>query len=61
MLSYDIISAGPVPTVGDPDGLYPYESYVQTAKRPRLKTYAMVEFENDHLTVAFCPDLGGKV
>ncbi len=54
-------SVGPIPTVSDPDGSYPYESYCETSKRPVLKKYRMVYLENDDVRVKICPDLGGRV
>ncbi len=61
MLHYDIITKGPIPTLYDPDGIYPYESYVETVKRPRHKDYKMIEIENNFIKAVFCPDLGGKL
>jgi hypothetical protein len=56
-----IVPAGPIPTVCDPDGVYPYESYCETSRRSVLKKYRLVHLENDHLRVAICPGLGGRV
>jgi tetratricopeptide (TPR) repeat protein len=61
MLYYDIVSKGPIPTLYDPDGIYPYESYVETVKRPKHKDYEMIEIENNFIKAVFCPDLGGKL
>jgi hypothetical protein len=61
LLHYDIVSKGPIPTLYDPDGIYPYESYVETVKRPRHKDYEMIEIENNYMKAVFCPDLGGKL
>ncbi len=56
-----LVPVGPIPTAHDPDGVYPYESYCETSRRPVLRKYRLVHLENDHLRVAICPDLGGRV
>ena len=61
LLTHPLIASGPIPTAYDPDGIYPYESYCETSRRPVLKKYRMVSIENDHLRVKICPDLGGRV
>lgn len=61
MLTHQLVPAGPVPTALDPNGVYPYVSYVETSNRPVLKKYRFVSLENDHMKVTICPDLGGKV
>jgi hypothetical protein len=61
LLFHPIQSAGPIPTICDPDGVYPYESFVETAERPSLIKVKMVIMENKSLKVKICPDLGGKV
>lgn len=61
LLCFDTIPKGPIPTLYDPDGMYPYESFVETAKRPRLKDYQMLAFENNYIKAVVCPDLGGKL
>lgn len=61
ILTFEMVPKGPIPTMYDPDGIYPHESFVETAKRPVRKTYTMVELENDVLKAVFCPDLGGKL
>jgi hypothetical protein len=61
LLSHDLTEAGPVPTVADPDGVYPYPSFVETSRRPALRAYRFVRLENEFLRVTVCPDLGGKV
>lgn len=53
--------AGPVPAALDPNGVYPYISYVETSNRPVLKKYQLIELENDLVKAVICPDLGGKV
>lgn len=53
--------AGPIPTAYDPNGVYPYVSYVETSNRPVLKKYHFIELENDHIKITICPDLGAKV
>ena len=52
---------GPLPSVYDPDGVYPYMSYSETAERPFPKKYRTVILENAYLSVTICPDLCGKV
>jgi hypothetical protein len=61
MLTHVLTPAGPIPTALDPDGVYPYMSYVETSNRPVLKKYKFVVLENDQLKITICPDLGGKV
>jgi len=53
--------AGPVPAALDPNGVYPYISYVETSNRPVVKKYQLVVLENDLVKAVICPDLGGKV
>src|SRR5579884_4246987 len=61
VLTHQLTPAGPIPTVLDPNGVYPYESYCETSRRPVLKRYRFVTLENDWLKVTICPDLGGKI
>lgn len=61
MLTHPEIPAGPIPTACDPDGLYPYESFCETSRRPILKKYRMISVENEFVRVKICPDLGGRV
>ena len=61
MLAHLLTPAGPVPTAYDPNGVYPYCSYVETSNRPVAKRYRFVVLENEHLKATICPDLGGKV
>lgn len=61
LLTHALTPAGPIPTVFDPNGVYPYMSYAETSNRPVLKKYRFVTLENDSLKVTVCPDLGGKV
>lgn len=61
MLTCELTPAGPIPTVFDPNGVYPYVSYVETSNRPVLKKYRFIVLENDQLKITICPDLGGKV
>lgn len=61
ILTHELTPAGPVPTAFDPNGVYPYSSYVETSNRPVPKTYRFIVLENDHLKATICPDLGGKV
>ena len=61
LLTHPLVPAGPIPTAADPEGVYPYQSYAETSRRPVLKKYRMVTLGNDHIRVKICPDLGGKV
>lgn len=61
VLTHLLVPSGPVPTALDPNGVYPYNSYSETSKRPVLKKYRFVVLENDHIKATICPDLGGKV
>ncbi len=61
VLTHELIPAGPIPTAFDPDGVYPYLSFVETADRPVLKKYGFVVLENVKLRVTICPDRGGRV
>lgn len=61
LLSHPLVPAGPIPTAYDPDGVYPYESFCETARRPVLRNVRMIAMENDRLRVVVCPDLGGRV
>ena len=60
-LTHELIPAGPIPTAFDPDGVYPYVSYVETSARPVRKQYRFVALENSKLRVTICPDRGGRV
>lgn len=60
-LVHKLTPAGPIPTVADPDGCYPYESFVETSRRPVLCEFSCIEIENNRLRVLICPDLGGRV
>src|SRR6185369_15014751 len=61
LLTHSLVPSGPIPTTHDPDGIYPYESFCETSKRPALKKYRMVTIENARIRVKICPDLGGRV
>src|SRR2546426_9187514 len=61
VLTHELVPAGPVPTAFDPDGVYPYVSYVETSPRPVRKQYRFIALENARLRVVICPDLGGRV
>lgn len=61
VLTHQLIPAGPVPTAFDPNGVYPYMSYSETANRPVPVSYRFVSLENEFIRVVICPDLGGKV
>jgi hypothetical protein len=61
VLTHELTPAGPVPTALDPNGVYPYISYVETSNRPVPKKYHFIVLENDQMKVTICPGLGGKV
>jgi hypothetical protein len=61
VLTHELIPAGPIPTAFDPDGVYPYVSFVETSTRPVLKPYRFVVLENAKVKVTICPDRGGRV
>ena len=61
LLTHLLVPAGPIPTASDPDGLYPYESFCETSRRPVLKRYRVVSIENDLIRVKISPDLGGRI
>lgn len=59
--THAVVPAGPIPTALDPNGIYPYESYCETSRRPVLRKYRLIHLENERLRVSVCPDLGGRV
>lgn len=61
VLTHLLTPSGPIPTVYDPNGVYPYVSYSETSNRPVPKKYRFVSLENEYVKVTICPDLGGKV
>lgn len=61
VLTHPLTACGPVPTALDPNGVYPYVSYCETANRPVLQKYTFLVLENKHVKVTVSPDLGGKV
>ncbi len=61
VLTHGVIPAGPIPTAFDPNGVYPYTSYSETANRPFPVKYKLITIENSQIKVTICPDLGGKV
>ena len=61
VLTHSLTACGPVPTALDPNGVYPYVSYCETANRPAPKKYTFVVLENRFIKVTISPDLGGKV
>lgn len=60
-LTHLLTPAGPIPTAADANGVYPYQSFVETSNRPVLKEYRFLVLENEHIKVTICPDLGGKI
>lgn len=61
LLTHLLTPFGPIPTVYDANGVYPYISYCETSNRPVLQEYRFVSLENKHIKTIVCPDLGGKV
>lgn len=61
VLTHALVPVGPIPTAFDPNGVYPYTSYSETANRPEPVMYKFITLENDFIKVTICPDLGGKV
>lgn len=61
VLCHNLVPAGPIPTIGDPDGIYPYESYCETSRRPSFRSLKSISIENEYLKVEICPDLGGGI
>jgi hypothetical protein len=61
ILTHLLTPAGPIPTVYDPNGVYPYMSFSETSHRPVPVSYRFISIENPHIKVVICPDLGGKV
>jgi len=61
VLTHPLTACGPVPTALDPNGVYPYVSYCETANRPVPQKYTFLVLENRYLKVTISPDLGGKV
>ena len=54
-------SVGPIPTAFDPEGVYPYPSFCETADRPHLRSFQGVVLENDWMRAEILPELGGKL
>jgi len=61
VLTHLLTACGPVPTALDPNGVYPYVSYCETANRPVPQKYTFIVLENGHIKVTISPDIGGKV
>jgi len=61
VLTHQLTACGPVPTALDPNGVYPYVSYCETANRPVLQRYTFIVLENRFIKVTISPDIGGKV
>jgi hypothetical protein len=61
LLWHELTQAGPIPTVHDPDGVYPYPSFAETARRPALRRFRFIALENQFVRATVCPDLGGKI
>jgi Domain of unknown function (DUF5107) len=61
ILTHQLTACGPVPTALDPNGVYPYVSYCETANRPAPRKYHFIGLENKYMKVTISPDLGGKV
>lgn len=61
VLTHELTPAGPMPAALDPNGDFPYISYVETSNRPVPRSYHFVVLENDQLKVIIWPGLGRKV
>ncbi len=61
VLTHALTACGPVPTALDPNGVYPYVSYCETANRPAPRKYTFLVLENKYIKITISPDLGGKV
>jgi len=61
VLTHESTACGPVPTALDPNGVYPYVSYCETANRPVVQRHRFVVLENRFIKATISPDLGGKV
>lgn len=61
ILTHKLTPSGPLPTVMDPNGVYPYMSFSETSNRPVPKMYRMISLENEKIKAVICPDLCGKV
>jgi hypothetical protein len=61
ILTHPLTACGPVPTALDPNGVYPYVSYCETANRPVLQKYNFIVLANRHMKVTISPDMGGRV
>jgi hypothetical protein len=61
VLTHPLTACGPVPTALDPNGVYPYVSYCETANRPAPQKYTFIVLENRYIKVTISPDIGGKV
>src|SRR6266581_2376520 len=56
VLTHQLTACGPVPTALDPNGVYPYVSYCETANRPAPQKYTFVVLENRYIKVTISPD-----
>lgn len=61
VLTHALTPCGPIPTALDPNGVYPYVSYCETANRPTPQKYTFIVLENSYVKVTISPGLGGKV
>ncbi len=61
ILTHPLTACGPVPTALDPNGVYPYVSYCETANRPVFQKYNFIVLANRHMKVTISPDMGGRV
>lgn len=61
VLTHALTACGPVPTALDPNGVYPYVSYCETANRPAPQRYTFLVLKNSYIKSTISPDLGGKV
>src|SRR6266446_258577 len=61
VLTHQLTACGPVPTALDPNGVYPYVSYCETANRPVLQRYTFIVLENRFIKVTISSVIGGQV
>src|SRR6266849_130216 len=57
VLTHPLTECGPVPTALDPNGVYPYVSYCETANRPAPEKYTFVVLENRYIKFKISPDI----
>jgi hypothetical protein len=48
MLTHSLVPTGPIPTSYDPDGVYPYESFSETSRRPEIRWEKTTSQNSEH-------------